>query len=408
MAGVRRATLIQLAASLARPGMAERGLAPLRIAGSGGAGGAGRARGADRIGALKYFDPVPRCRVCAALARTLSELRLAGDQRGRGGLDDGAAGAIWRLLLDPVPAGIAARSLADLAMHFRAGGRVRREAMGLPLLLLDAPLETRAHREFFARLAAGAPAVLAAVLRGDVSGRFRGGLRLGRGSGYGWSLNSRSNICGVLCFPQTPAASPITRTVRNVFGARRGTGGGRDRAADSGAGGSRQAKTAAGDRLRPDGDSAAQPGAVSTDDGRRAAAGAHSGVFQPGHGAARSGGTRVSGAARMRGGELLGVALRGVFVVGASSGGWSEPRRNGFRRTMRCCRAEPRRRSGSRASHEARGDARAGGLGKAAGGRRGDRRARSLGSAAARAGARVRAAAGRRWRARTTTRRAAI
>ena len=35
--------------------------------------------------------------------------------------------------------------------------------MGLPLLLLDAPLDTRAHRAFFARLAAGSPAVLAAV-----------------------------------------------------------------------------------------------------------------------------------------------------------------------------------------------------------------------------------------------------
>src|SRR5580658_415035 len=78
MAGVRRSTVVQLAASLARPAMAERGLAPLSSLGLE-ALAARVAHEARQDGALKYFNPVAGTPgFAAALAKTLSELRLAG------------------------------------------------------------------------------------------------------------------------------------------------------------------------------------------------------------------------------------------------------------------------------------------------------------------------------------------
>jgi len=161
MAGVRRATLTQLAASLARPGMAERGLAPLGSLGLEAlAARVAHEAGQDR--ALKYFDPVAALPgFASALARTLSELRLAGIGPEKLGLR-GAAGADLGLLLTRYQQELSVGSLADLAMIFEMAGDPA-ERMGLPLLLLDAPLDTRAHRGFFVRLAAGAPAVLEAV-----------------------------------------------------------------------------------------------------------------------------------------------------------------------------------------------------------------------------------------------------
>ena len=75
-AGVHRITLIQAAAELARPAMAERGLAPLSSL--------GREAVAARVaqtaqGKLAYFQPVAALPGFArALARTIVELRLAG------------------------------------------------------------------------------------------------------------------------------------------------------------------------------------------------------------------------------------------------------------------------------------------------------------------------------------------
>src|SRR5277367_1697197 len=161
MAGVRRATLHQLAASLARPAMAERSLAPLGSLGME-ALAARVAHEARQDRALKYFDPVAALPgFAAALARTLSELRLAGTPAEE--LDSrGPAGADLALLLTRYQRELSAGSLADLAMIFDLAGDPA-QAMGLPVLLLDAPLETRAKRSFFERLAKGAPAVLAAM-----------------------------------------------------------------------------------------------------------------------------------------------------------------------------------------------------------------------------------------------------
>jgi ATP-dependent helicase/nuclease subunit B len=166
MAGVRRSGVIPLAASLARPGMAERGLAPLGSLGLE-ALAARVAHEARQDGALKYFKPVAALPgFASALARTLSELRLAGtsaEELASPGAGRGPAGADLALLLTRYVRELSAGSLADLAMIFELAGDPA-ERMGLPLLLLDAPLDTRAHGGFFARLAAGAPAVLAAIL----------------------------------------------------------------------------------------------------------------------------------------------------------------------------------------------------------------------------------------------------
>ncbi len=77
IAGVHRPTLIQLAADLARPAMAALGLAPLTSLGleALAARAVYHARSANE---LNYFKPVAELPGFArALARTLSELRLA-------------------------------------------------------------------------------------------------------------------------------------------------------------------------------------------------------------------------------------------------------------------------------------------------------------------------------------------
>ena len=160
-AGVRRYTLAQIASFLARPTMAERGLAPLSSLGME-AVTARVAHAAWREGMLSYFNPVADLPGFArALARTLSELRLAGIRPAQFARL-GPAGTDIGLLLDRYQGELAARSLADLALIFDLAGDPAAR-LGLPVLLLDAPLETRAHRKFFAHLAEGSPDVLAAV-----------------------------------------------------------------------------------------------------------------------------------------------------------------------------------------------------------------------------------------------------
>jgi CRISPR/Cas system-associated exonuclease Cas4 (RecB family) len=157
--------------------LAERGLAPL--------GSLGLEALATRVAhearqerKLRYFDPVATLPgFAAALARTLSELRLAGtaaEELVSGG-ENGPARADLGLLLTRYQQELSAGSLADLATIFDLAGDPA-ERMGLPLLLLDTSLDTRAHRVFFARLAMGAPVVLATVLttglKADVSSEF--------------------------------------------------------------------------------------------------------------------------------------------------------------------------------------------------------------------------------------------
>ena len=79
-AGLRRNTLIQWAASLARPRMAERGMVPLSLFLLGLEAVAARiVHAARQAEELDYFAPVAGLPGFArALGRTLGELRLAG------------------------------------------------------------------------------------------------------------------------------------------------------------------------------------------------------------------------------------------------------------------------------------------------------------------------------------------
>src|SRR5579863_535177 len=218
MAGVRRSALIPLASSLARPAMAERGLAPLTSLGLE-ALAARVAHEARRDRALKYFDPVAGMPGFAgALARTLSELRMAGI-----GEDDlastGSAGTDLALLLTRYQQELSAGSLADVAMIFDLAGDPA-ERMGLPLLLLDPPLDTRASRRFIERLAAGAPAVLTVVLK---TGLTAAAEEAGRGSALLEDLDVDAPSTPIehlrrFVFSATPPASP-TREGFEMFSA---------------------------------------------------------------------------------------------------------------------------------------------------------------------------------------------
>lgn len=163
IAGLHRTTLIQFAAELARPEMANLGLAPLS------------ALGAEAIAArvihterdsrpLAYFEGVAAMRGFArALARTLSELRLA--RVAPSSLKKtGAPGEDLARLLARYASELEARSLADLSRVFEMAGEAKSHRwLGLPVLFLDTPLDSYAHREFFRCVAEQAPAVFAAV-----------------------------------------------------------------------------------------------------------------------------------------------------------------------------------------------------------------------------------------------------
>jgi CRISPR/Cas system-associated exonuclease Cas4 (RecB family) len=155
--GLHRFTLIQLAATLARPAMAERGLVPL--SGLGLEAVAARVTyEARKAGELLYFDPVAGLAgFSRALAMTVGELRLARISPKDLGTKGPAARDLAKLLLRYQDE-LASRSLADLAAVFalatQAAHRRDSQFVSIPLLLLDAPLETRAHRELFSALAA--------------------------------------------------------------------------------------------------------------------------------------------------------------------------------------------------------------------------------------------------------------
>jgi len=98
------------------------------------------------------------------LYRTLIELRLAGIR------PDQLTGDLAKLL-EGYESELAGGSLVDLAgilaLASEAAETSSHPFLGLPLVLLDAHLESLAHRELFARLAARSPEVLAAVHFGE-------------------------------------------------------------------------------------------------------------------------------------------------------------------------------------------------------------------------------------------------
>jgi RecB family exonuclease len=98
-----------------------------------------------------------------ALARTLAELRLARVSPASLA-KTGPPGEDLARLLTRYVAELNDRSLADLARVFQLAGNSKSHRWrGLPLLFLDAPLDSYEHREFFRCLVEQSPAVYAAV-----------------------------------------------------------------------------------------------------------------------------------------------------------------------------------------------------------------------------------------------------
>ena len=168
--GVHRLTLVQLASDLAREAMAGMGLAPLTPLGLE-ALAARVVHAALRDGELGYFKPVASLPGFArALARTIGELRM-GRIEGARLSETGAAGADLAKLLERYEAELEVGGLADMARVFalaaRAAAETRHRWLGLPLLLLDVPLESAAQRDVFESVASRAASVLECVL-GDL------------------------------------------------------------------------------------------------------------------------------------------------------------------------------------------------------------------------------------------------
>ena len=146
--------------------MAHRGLAPLSALGVEAI--AARVIHAERVSRrFAYFEAVAGMPGFArALGRTLSELRLArvslAALRETGAPGDDLARLLARYALE-----LKERSLADLAGVFEMAAEARAHRwLGLPLLILDTPLDSYAHREFLRFLAEQAPEVVAAVTSG--------------------------------------------------------------------------------------------------------------------------------------------------------------------------------------------------------------------------------------------------
>ena len=130
---------------------------------------------ATRAGDLSYFAPVAAMPgFPKALTRTLYELRLAGVASDRLAAAGPAGADIGRLLarveeqLDHIGIGDRA-ALFRLAAEATLAGAVR--WAGLPIVLLDVPLDSQAEREFVAALAKTSPDVLATIPDGDVFAR---------------------------------------------------------------------------------------------------------------------------------------------------------------------------------------------------------------------------------------------
>jgi hypothetical protein len=170
--GITRFSLTELAARSAAILLAG----ARRIAGTQTGAEAAAARAvfdAVAAGEMEYFEPVARMPgFPKALARTVHELRLAGitaadlQRRNPSAVDVGR-------LLARIEEQLREAAITDRAGLFRlaaqacADGQVR--WAGLPVVLLDVPLDSSAERSFVGALVGRAPDVLATVPEGDQS-----------------------------------------------------------------------------------------------------------------------------------------------------------------------------------------------------------------------------------------------
>lgn len=172
--GLHRISLIQWSALLSRQYMSEENLTPagaLSVEAI-----AARALHEANLGhELKYFSPVATLPGFAkALARTLQELRLAGvcakdlEPAGEAGSDLGK-------LLTRYEEELAGAKLADLARIFDLAreaienGDTALPLVGLPVMALDVPLDTAAHRALFRAVVDKSFAVVAAIGSGGLA-----------------------------------------------------------------------------------------------------------------------------------------------------------------------------------------------------------------------------------------------
>ena len=165
-AGLQRFSFAQLAAHLAAPALAARGIAAsTRMASE-----AVAARAAFDVrgsGELTYFEPVagtpgfPR-----ALARTLNELALA--RVGPGALRSlPLGGGDLALLLERFEEQFAAAAATDRATLFDSACEGVARICGLPLVLLDVPFESAVEFAFARQLIGAASETLVTVPGGD-------------------------------------------------------------------------------------------------------------------------------------------------------------------------------------------------------------------------------------------------
>ena len=169
--GLTRLTLNQLASILAAPVLARTGRAPA----SGLVLTAVAARAVYMLtadNALAYFKPVAtRPGFPTAVARTLEELRMnEADSLAIAGLTRG--GADLAALADRTDRELADAKLADRAAIFAAAIEAAQDSSplhfaGMPLLLLDLPLNSKREGTLIAALNNRAPAVFATAARGD-------------------------------------------------------------------------------------------------------------------------------------------------------------------------------------------------------------------------------------------------
>jgi hypothetical protein len=164
--GLHRFSFAQLAAHLAAPVLAARGIAPATRMGSE-AVAARAAFDARAEGELAYFEPVsgtpgfPR-----ALARTLQDLSLARVRPG--GLRElPLGGADLAQLLERFEAQFAAAAASDRAALFEAAAEQPGLFGGLPLVLLDVPLESAVEFTLAERLIDAAADTLMTLPYGD-------------------------------------------------------------------------------------------------------------------------------------------------------------------------------------------------------------------------------------------------
>jgi ATP-dependent helicase/nuclease subunit B len=168
LGGVHYLTLAQLASELARGELARRGLSPLSSLGME-AIAAQIVHAAHKTNELKYFSPVARFPGFGrALSKTLRELRLS-RTKPDSVAHTGQPGEDLALLLGRFETELENRKLADLAtiMSLAAEGLKGHRLAGLPVLFLDAPLDSQSHRDLFRAVVTQAPEALVAITSPD-------------------------------------------------------------------------------------------------------------------------------------------------------------------------------------------------------------------------------------------------